>query len=85
MDSSDLIVYGLPVLVVLAAAFVWLQPSQPMPSTVPTEIQPGFMKLAQQAGKGEIPDKCKAPPGTDEAQWKQHLSHHPDQFSDCPQ
>ncbi|MBS3062643.1 MAG: hypothetical protein J4203_02115 [Candidatus Diapherotrites archaeon] len=85
MDSSDVIVYGLLVLAILAAAFVWLQPSQPAPSAAPKEIQPGFMKLAQQAGTGEIPDKCKAPPGTDEAQWKQHLSHHPDQYGDCPQ
>ena len=83
METNDLIVYGLLALVILAAAYVWLQLSQPAPT--PQEIQPGFMKLAQKAGTGAVPDKCKAPPGTDPAQWKQHLGHHPDQYGDCPQ
>ncbi len=30
-----------------------------------------------------IPDKCKVPAGYDEAQWKEHMGHHPDQYKEC--
>ena len=83
MNLNDLIVFGLLGLVLLAGVFLLLQPPASVP--VQQELAPGFMQLAQKAGAGEIPDKCKAPPGTDPEQWKQHLGHHPDQYGDCPQ
>lgn len=30
-----------------------------------------------------IPDKCKTPAGYDDAQWKEHMGHHPDQYKEC--
>ncbi len=31
----------------------------------------------------ELPDKCKTPPGYSDADWKQHLGHHPDRYAEC--
>ncbi len=33
------------------------------------------------AAQGE--DKCKAPEGYTESEWKEHMGHHPDQFAEC--
>ncbi len=82
MNLNDLLIFGLLGLVLLAGVFLLLQPPASAPQQ---EVSPGFMQLAQQAGSGEIPDKCKAPPGTDPVKWKEHLGHHPDQYGDCPQ
>ena len=32
---------------------------------------------------GELPDKCKTPPGYTDEDWKQHMNHHPDQYAEC--
>jgi len=80
MDSNDLVVYGILGLVLVAGAFLVLTP-QPAPAV--QEIAPGYMALAQKAGAGEIPDKCKVPPGQDPVKWKEHLGHHPDQYAEC--
>ncbi len=28
-------------------------------------------------------DICKAPPGYTEESWREHMSHHPDQYREC--
>ncbi len=28
-------------------------------------------------------DPCATPPGYTDAEWQEHLGHHPDQYSDC--
>lgn len=36
------------------------------------------------AKAAEVPDdKCKAPPGYTEEQWKEHMGHHPEQYEGC--
>ncbi len=36
------------------------------------------------AKAAEIPnDKCKAPPGYTEEEWREHMGHHPDQYGEC--
>ena len=31
----------------------------------------------------ELEDKCAVPEGYTEADWKQHMSHHPDRYKGC--
>ena len=38
-----------------------------------------FQKFAE----AELPDKCKTPPGYTDADWKEHLGHHPDRYAEC--
>ena len=36
------------------------------------------------AKAAEVPDdKCKAPPGYTDEQWREHMGHHPDQYEEC--
>ncbi|MBS3079987.1 hypothetical protein J4221_00790 [Candidatus Pacearchaeota archaeon] len=28
-------------------------------------------------------DKCQAPPGQTEEEWREHMSHHPDLYKQC--
>ncbi len=37
----------------------------------------------QKAMESELPDKCAAPPGYTDGQWKEHMSHHPDMYEGC--
>ncbi|MEM4389450.1 MAG: hypothetical protein QXG98_02200 [Candidatus Micrarchaeia archaeon] len=30
-------------------------------------------------------DPCATPPGYTDAEWRQHMSHHPDQYAQCLQ
>jgi len=31
----------------------------------------------------ELVDKCATPPGYTDQQWREHMSHHPDQYAGC--
>jgi len=31
----------------------------------------------------ELPDKCLTPPGYSDEEWREHMSHHPDQYGGC--
>ena len=37
----------------------------------------------QKALDSQGEDKCKAPEGYTEEEWKEHMSHHPDQYKEC--
>ena len=37
----------------------------------------------QKAKVAELPDKCKTPPGYTDAEWREHMGHHPDQYKEC--
>lgn len=37
----------------------------------------------KRAMAAELPDKCKTPAGYTDADWKQHMGHHPDQYAEC--
>ena len=37
----------------------------------------------QKFSAAELPDKCKTPPGYSDADWKQHMGHHPDRYAEC--
>ncbi len=37
----------------------------------------------QKAISAELADKCAVPPGYTEAEWQQHMSHHPDMYAEC--
>ncbi len=41
--------------------------------------QNNFTKALQ----AELPDKCQTPPGYTEAEWQEHMSHHPDLYAEC--
>ena len=49
-----------------------------------TQNNSGILSVRyQQSVADELPDKCQAPPDyTDEA-WQEHMSHHPDRYSEC--
>ena len=34
-------------------------------------------------GTPQLPDKCAVPPGYSEAQWREHMGHHPDSYAEC--
>ena len=39
----------------------------------------------QAAIKAQNPaDKCATPPGYTDAQWREHMGHHPDMYAACP-
>lgn len=31
----------------------------------------------------ELTDKCATPSGYTDQQWKEHMSHHPDRYTEC--
>ncbi len=39
--------------------------------------------FAQLVANENPEDTCAVPPGTDPAQWKEHLGHHPDRYAQC--
>lgn len=55
------------------------------------QINSGSVALAstpqnfQKFVSAELPDKCKTPPGYSDADWKEHLGHHPDRYAECLQ
>lgn len=36
-----------------------------------------------QALESELPDKCATPEGYSDAEWQEHMSHHPDRYREC--
>jgi uncharacterized membrane protein YdfJ with MMPL/SSD domain len=43
---------------------------------------PGLIHAFKDSGKtGE--DKCLPPPGQTEEEWREHMSHHPNIYSEC--
>lgn len=48
-------------------------------------MQPKYVQDDYQKAKAsEIPgDKCATPPDYTDADWKEHMSHHPDQYAEC--
>ncbi len=37
----------------------------------------------QQFKSAELSDKCATPSGYTDAQWREHMGHHPDQYKEC--
>ena len=37
----------------------------------------------QRAMQSQLEDKCATPSGYTDTQWKQHMSHHPDMYTEC--
>lgn len=37
----------------------------------------------QRAVQVQGPDKCQAPEGYTDQEWREHMSHHPDQYAEC--
>lgn len=35
------------------------------------------------AFSSEQEDICKTPPGYTDAQWREHMGHHPDRYAEC--
>ena len=92
MNAKNMVLYG--VLVLGLVVFGWMAATFVMKSIV---AKPAAASVATVAGNGfeptperfqafaadELPDKCKVPPGYDEKQWREHLSHHPDRYAEC--
>ncbi len=77
MKRAELIFFslvGLVLLVVLAASFA----PQAQKSFRNTPENYARAKAAEVAG-----NPCATPPGYTDAQWRQHMSHHPDQYPGC--
>ena len=36
-----------------------------------------------QALQDELPDQCAVPEGYTDAEWQEHMSHHPDRYQEC--
>jgi len=41
------------------------------------------MKNFAEFAKDELVDKCATPDGYEDAQWREHMSHHSDQYMEC--
>ncbi len=37
----------------------------------------------KQALSAELSDKCATPSGYTDAQWREHMGHHPDRYAEC--
>ncbi len=37
----------------------------------------------RKALESELPDKCATPAGYTDAQWREHMGHHPDRYAEC--
>ncbi len=35
------------------------------------------------AMRAELQNKCETPPDYTDEEWRQHMSHHPDQYKEC--
>ncbi|MBI2579139.1 MAG: hypothetical protein HYW26_05485 [Candidatus Aenigmarchaeota archaeon] len=37
----------------------------------------------ERAKQSKLSDKCATPSGYTDAQWREHMGHHPDQYAEC--
>jgi len=72
---NNLILYGAIIIAIIVLAFSVYTMTHSYPYTE---------QNYQQAKAAEIPgNKCATPSGYTDIQWKQHMSHHPDQYAEC--
>ncbi|MBI4018597.1 MAG: hypothetical protein HY368_03235 [Candidatus Aenigmarchaeota archaeon] len=75
MKNKDILTYVLAgAVVVLVAVLVW------------SLVQPASSYYGadyERAKQSELPDKCATPSGYTDAQWREHMGHHPDQYEGC--
>ncbi len=71
------------ILVVLAVGgLAWSAASFGAAEKSSTELKmtPENFNRAMQA---QLPDKCQTPEGYTDAEWQEHMSHHPDLYAEC--
>lgn len=78
MRRLEGLIFGLLVIVSIGL-LVWTIQNASSKSTLPfTNENYARAKAAENPN-----DKCATPPGYTDAQWREHMSHHPDQYAGC--
>jgi len=80
MQDAELYVVAAAAVVLLLvlaySAYGLLNPS----AAANTAAYPNYQKFVSSQVPG---NPCATPPGYTDAEWRQHMSHHPDQYAQC--
>lgn len=77
MKPIEIALFGLAGLVIIIALAITLSPQA-------RSIYPFSAENYTKAKAAEIAGSpCATPPGYTDAQWREHMGHHPDQYRDC--
>lgn len=77
MKPSELAFFAFVALVAVVALAISLVPQA-------RSVYPLSSENYAQAKAAEVAgDPCATPPGYTDAQWREHMGHHPDQYRDC--
>lgn len=73
MKREEIIIYGILIIVIIALIF-----------TISTFFSRGYsQKEYDKFVSAEGSDKCQTPEGYTDEEWKEHMSHHPQQYKEC--
>ena len=75
----DKLAIGLVAVLVIGIALIGLSFAQLFTSP---RVQ-NTLQNYQQFKSAELSDKCATPSGYTDAQWREHMGHHPDQYAEC--
>ncbi len=70
---------GLAVALLAFTAFTVFTASQP-PAAAFENTQANYLKAIQAQNPVNV---CETPAGYTDAQWREHMSHHPNQYAEC--
>ncbi|MEM3030851.1 MAG: hypothetical protein QXH27_03905 [Candidatus Micrarchaeia archaeon] len=80
MESVELYVIAAAALILLAVLAYSVFGLASKPAVAPSAAD--YQKFAASQLPG---DPCATPPGYTDVEWRQHMSHHPDQYAQCLQ
>ena len=73
MKREEIIVYGILIIVIIALVF-----------TISTFFSKGYsQKEYNKFVSAEGSNKCETPSGYTDQEWREHMSHHPEQYKEC--
>lgn len=75
----DKLAIGLVAVLVAGVLLVGLSFAQLFSAPLPKNTTQNY----QQFKSAELSDKCATPSGYTDAQWREHMGHHPDQYAEC--
>lgn len=79
MNSERIIIVVLAIALVVGVALLFFS----LAGFFTPRLENNAQNFQQFSSKENPADICGVPPGTDPQQWKEHLSHHPDKYSQC--
>ena len=82
-ENKQLVLYGLLLLALLLLAWSALgflsMNAQPASGGQLQNTQENYAQFVAD----EASDKCQTPAGYTDEQWREHMGHHPDRYSEC--